>query len=109
MNSYWRYWQSTFCDFFISFLSFIYICFTRFFEVDSEVNDVTLLDSAAMYNSLSEKLTKKVLITQNGLGGNNSEEISQLLNGRKLILLSGSFNPLHEGHIFIKTQFFITI
>ena len=52
-----------------------------------------------LLNALASQTTKHVLLAQNGIGGKEEEEIAQILNGRKLVLLSGSFNPLHEGRI----------
>jgi hypothetical protein len=47
-----------------------------------------------------------MLITQDGKGGKERGEIIQLVTGGKLVLLPGSFNPLHEGRISILLPLF---
>jgi hypothetical protein len=67
-------------------------------QTTGEIDEV---DIAKLFNSLSSQTTKHVLIAQNGKGGQSREEFEKIVNGQKLVLLSGSFNPLHEGRIFL--------
>eukprot|EP00026_Physarum_polycephalum_P004978 Phypoly_transcript_05004.p1 GENE.Phypoly_transcript_05004~~Phypoly_transcript_05004.p1 ORF type:complete len:405 (+),score=73.53 Phypoly_transcript_05004:37-1251(+) len=55
----------------------------------------------SLLNGLSSRNTKHVLVTQNGKAGCEKGEIDRIVNGHKLVLLPGSFNPLHEGHVRI--------
>ena len=83
-------------DWKIRALQFIY--HTRFFGI-ATTRHVEVFEIGNLLNALASQTTKHVLLAQNGIGGKEEEEIAQILNGRKLVLLSGSFNPLHEGRI----------